>query len=97
MASIFSLQVPPPKPSIKSANPSSCKAPVSNTLDNIVNTIATDGEKTKLEAYSVSVITPAVSHPDKGQYATMFLKYSLGTLATFHRGSLVKNIIAASI
>ncbi|OOD27477.1 hypothetical protein BWP07_07290 [Bacteroides fragilis] len=67
MERIRSRFVPPPNPSKKSANPSSCRAPVINNRAASANNTAT--EKGRICALNQS--TPAmmlpVSHPDKGQ------------------------------
>ena len=68
MSSVRCREVPPPKPSQKSAKPSSCSAPVTRTLliRASMTPVPTDSPAL-FAAKIVIVITPPVSQPTSGQ------------------------------
>ena len=97
IANMRSRLVPPPKPSKKSASPSSCRQPVISNRVIMAHKIATDGGRIKEVAYNTNTDKPAVSQPTNAQWLTIFLKQAAGTSANRQNGNRVKNINAASI
>ena len=96
MARVFSRDVPPPKPSMKSARPSSCRQPVSTIRTSSARIQATVRGKMWLLSQRVRAIRPPESQPTRGQRGTTRLKSSAGTSISRQKGSRVKKIKVAS-